>query len=82
MKPIEIIGGAGPDTAAAIAAVVAHLLGHEEQVRAHPPGPPRQSAWVLSWRPREIPALLPSHGYDTAQWSITSGDGEDVDVAT
>lgn len=77
--PLEITGGAGPETTAAIMAVVTHLVGEEEKQLAHPPRPPRQPAWVLAWRPREIPALLPSHTYDTAEWGVVSGNGDGVD---
>ena len=83
MRPsIEIEGGAGPETAAAIMAVVAHLIGNEEKLRSHPPRPPRQPAWVQAWRPREIPALLPSHTYDTAEWGGVSGNGDGIDSST
>lgn len=79
--PFEISGGAEPETAAAIVAVVTHLISREEELRAHPPKPPRQPAWVLAWRPRDVPALLPSHNYDTADWSGVPGNGADAEPA-
>ena len=82
MKPsFEIRGGAEPETAAAIMAAVTHLIAREEELRAHPPRPPRQPAWVLAWRPRDIPALLPSHNYDTAEWGVVAGNRADGDPA-
>lgn len=63
-KEIQIQGGAGPEEAAVLAAVVERLLIDEAAAMATPATPPRQSAWVQSWRPREIHAPLPSHVYD------------------
>lgn len=65
----EIRGGAGPDVVAAIGAVIAHLLDAEAAARAMPSRRPRQSSWVLASRPREVPAPLPSHTFDTTGWS-------------
>jgi hypothetical protein len=73
----EIRGGATPEVTAAIGALVAHLTEGEVAARAHPPRRPRQSPWVLAWRPREIPATLPSHTYDNHGWTETAeGDAE------
>ena len=68
---LEITGGAGPMETAAILAAVARLLQDEAQRSAEPPAAPRQSSWVLAWRPREIHAPLPSHTYDTFRWADT-----------
>jgi hypothetical protein len=65
---IQIQGGAGPEEAAVIAAVVERLLIDEAAAMATPATPPRQSAWVQSRRPREIHAPLPSHVYDAQPW--------------
>ncbi len=66
---MKISGDPGPDVAAAIAAVIVHLEAEEAAARAKPPAPPRQSAWVESWRPREVQAPLPSHVYDARPWA-------------
>ncbi|MDJ0961280.1 MAG: hypothetical protein QNJ88_11510 [Acidimicrobiia bacterium] len=71
---VEITGGAGPREAAAILAAVARVLQDEAQRRAQPVSAPRQSGWVLAWRPREIHAPLPSHTYDTVPWADTAQD--------
>jgi len=67
--PLHITGGAGPRETAAIVAVVAQLAVEEAAARAAPGGPPRQSAWVLAWRPRETMPPLPSHTYDAMPWA-------------
>jgi len=64
-ETIEIRGGAGPEEAAAIAAAIAFLVAEEWTARSRPQTAPRQSAWVQSWRPREIHAPLPSHVFDS-----------------
>ena len=82
MNPrFEVTGGAGDEEAAAIAAVIAVLLEDEANAMATPPQAPRQSSWVLAWRPRDIPAPLPSHTYDTRPWSeLESAEpGETID---
>lgn len=68
----EIRGGADPAAAAAIGAVIAHLLDEEAVVRAQPIRRPRQSAWALAARPRDIPDPLPSHTYDAPGWSTST----------
>ena len=68
---VTIAGGAGPQETAAILAAVSALLQDEATARANPPAPPRQSAWVLAWRPREVHAPLPSHTYDATTWTAT-----------
>lgn len=65
----EIVGGAGPHETAAIMAVVAHLASEEAAARATPPSRPRQSSWVLAWRPRQTVAPLPSHNYNAMPWA-------------
>jgi hypothetical protein len=55
--------------AAAILAVVSQVLQDEAAQAAKPASVPRQSGWVLAWRPREIHAPLPSHTYDSAAWA-------------
>lgn len=69
MSVIEITGGAGPRETAAIMALVARVLEEESRAAANPAIRPRQSQWVLAWRPREIPAPLPSHTYDLVPWA-------------
>ena len=64
----EITGGAGPEETAAIAAVIASLIDEEQSAASRPALAPRQSGWVLSWRPRELPPPLPSHIYDAESW--------------
>jgi hypothetical protein len=64
-----ISGGPSEAQAAAITAVLTRLLEEEATARSQPPTPPRQSAWVLAWRPREMHAPLPSHTYDAQPWS-------------
>lgn len=65
----EVSGGAGPVETAAIAAVINAILEQESLVLATPAQSPRQSSWVLAWRPRDVPAPLPSHTYDVQQWA-------------
>ncbi len=67
---MKISGDPGPDVAAAIAAAIVHIEAEEAAAMAKPPTPPRQSAWVESWRPREVQAPLPSHVYDARPWAI------------
>ena len=66
---VEITGGAGPEETAAIMAVIGHLAEEEAAARAVPSQPPRQSPWVLAWRPRQNPTPLPSHTYDAMPWA-------------
>lgn len=75
---VEIKGGAGPRETAAILAVVAKVLEEEGAARANPANRPRPSQWVLAWRPREVPAPLPSATYDTVPWAERE-PGEDDD---
>ena len=77
MSIIEITGGAGPRETAAIMAIIAGLLADEETAMAQPSNRPRQSQWVLAWRPREVPAALPSHTYDAVSWSEVEGAEEE-----
>lgn len=68
---ITITGGAGPQETAAILAAVARVLQDEAAARANPPAPPRQSSWVMAWRPREVHAPMPSQTFDAARWAAT-----------
>ena len=55
MSDLEISGGAGPAEAAAIVAVVQHVLETEAAQQARPVSRPDLSLWVLSNR-------APTHG--------------------
>jgi hypothetical protein len=68
----EIKGGADPEVAAAIGAVIAHLVDRETTIRSEPVRRPRQSAWALVSRPRDIPDPLPSHTYSAPGWSTSA----------
>ncbi len=71
----EVSGGAGHQETAAIAAAIAALVEDERTALATPLQAPRQSSWVLAWRPRDIPTPLPSHTFDARPWAeIESGD--------
>ena len=65
----EIKGRPGHEETAAVAAVIAALLEEEATALATPPQAPRQSSWVLAWRPRDVPTPLPSHSYDARPWA-------------
>lgn len=65
----EVVGGAGHQETAAIAAAIAALVEEEMTALATPTQVPRQSSWVLAWRPRDIPAPLPSHTFDAGPWA-------------
>ncbi len=69
LPPPEIVGGAGPHETAAIMAVMAHLAGEEAAAQATPAQRPRQSSWVLAWRPRQTVAPMPSHTYNAMPWA-------------
>ena len=71
---IKIAGGAGPEEAAAIMAAISHLEREEDAARAIPSQRPRQSAWVLAWRPRHTNPPLPSHTYDAVPWAEVEGE--------
>ena len=80
MNPrFEIGGRAGDEETAAVAAVIAALIEEEANALAAPPRAPRQSSWVLAWRPRDVPAPLPSHTFDARPWSEveTAEPGQD-----
>ncbi|MDH3427903.1 MAG: hypothetical protein OEM23_05655 [Gemmatimonadota bacterium] len=76
LPPVEIAGGAGPAETAAIMAVVAQLASEDEAARATPAQRPRQSSWVLAWRPRQTVVALPSHTFDAMPWSEVEGAEE------
>lgn len=65
----EISGRAGHEETAAIAAAIAALVEEEMTALANPVVAPRQSSWVLAWRPRDIPTPLPSHTFDSRPWA-------------
>ena len=65
----KVSGGAGPEETAAIAAVINAITEEEANALAKPRQTPRQSSWVLAWRPRDVPAPLPSHTYDAQPWA-------------
>jgi len=65
----EISGRPSTEETAAIAAVVDAVFEEEARVLATPVQVPRQSSWVLAWRPRDIPAPLPSHTYEVQPWA-------------
>jgi hypothetical protein len=74
----EVAGGAGHQETAAIAAAIAALVEEEMTALATPVQAPRQSSWVLAWRPRDIPTPLPSHSFDARPWAeIESADAAD-----
>lgn len=73
---LQITGGAGPQETAAIMAVVAHLNEEDAAAQAMPSQRPRQSAWVLAWRPRPAAPPLPSHTYDAMAWAEIEGEEE------
>lgn len=56
MSDFAVSGGPTEEESAAIGAVVAHVLSQEADVVAKPPPRPRQSDWVLAWKPR-VPRL-------------------------
>lgn len=68
-RDVRITGGAGPHETAAIMAVVSHLASEEAVAAATPSQRPRQSAWVLAWRPRPATIPLPSDTYDAMPWA-------------
>lgn len=83
MSPVfEIKGRAGHEETAAVAAVIAALIEEEANALATPPQAPRQSSWVLAWRPRDIPTPLPSHSYDARPWAEIESAQSDEDSAS
>ena len=71
----EVSGRPGHEETAAIAAVINAIAAEEANALATPVQVPRQSSWVLAWRPRDIPAPLPSHTYETQSWAEVEPDG-------
>lgn len=67
-ESIQIKGGAGPFEAAAIAAVISHVLEVEKVAQASRPPNNRPSAWVRAGRPRDpedpLDVILPDHRGD------------------
>ncbi len=60
----EIRGGADPEIAAAIGAVISHLLESEARASASPQRRPTHSRWVLATRPRDA----------VTEWPVTNGE--------
>jgi hypothetical protein len=65
----EVSGRPSHEETAAIAAVINAIVEDEANALATPVQAPRQSSWVLAWRPRDVPAPLPSHTYDAQPWA-------------
>jgi len=61
---IEVSGRPSTEESAAIIAVIDAIVEEESLALATPAQVPRQSSWVLAWRPRDVPAPLPSHTFD------------------
>ncbi len=76
VSDVKITGGAGLEETAAIIAVIGHLIEEDASARAVPSQRPRQSAWVLAWRPRHNTTPLPSHTYDAMPWAEVEGSEE------
>jgi hypothetical protein len=73
----EILGGADPDTAAAIVAALMRLTEEQITAAAVPPAPPAQTQWVLSTRPRPVqPVVSARPAPSTLGWSVSSDDGD------
>ncbi|MEN8114221.1 MAG: hypothetical protein ABFS21_07520 [Actinomycetota bacterium] len=66
---ISIKGGADACVVAAVTAAVAHAEASDAETRATRPPVPRQSHWVHSTRPRDIPTPLPSHLFNETPWA-------------
>lgn len=67
MRGVEIKGGAGPFEAAAVTAVIQHLLDSERQQAERLTARNRPTAWMVSARPRtpdDPPLLVPDHRGD------------------
>ncbi|MFQ5947600.1 MAG: hypothetical protein ACE5KX_01900 [Acidimicrobiia bacterium] len=69
----EIVGGAGPQEAAAILAAVALVLSEQAVAAALPPGRIGQGPWVLSGRPRSVAGpLRPRPTPAVPGWTLAS----------
>jgi hypothetical protein len=77
---IEVSGRPSTEESAAIIAVIDAIVEEESRALATPAQTPRQSSWVLAWRPRDVPAPLPSHAYDTQSWGEFE-PGANIEVA-
>lgn len=62
---IEVTGGAGPEEAAAIAAVVSAIEAEERSARAARPQPIVRSQWIEAGRPSEHVAPLTPSEYES-----------------
>ncbi len=72
---IDIRGGAGPEIAAAIVAVVQAIEQHNREAAAVPPHPIRQSQWVRAGRPLDRQAPMTSEEYDRMPGLDTTDSG-------
>jgi hypothetical protein len=72
---IEVSGRPSTEESAAIIAAIDAIVDEESRALAVPALAPRQSSWVLAWRPREVSTPLPSHTYDAQPWA-------EIDTAT
>lgn len=73
---IDIQGGAGPEIAGAIAAVVQAIDQQEREAAAVRPRPIRQSQWVRAGRPLDRQAPSTSAEYDRLPGLDISDDGQ------
>jgi hypothetical protein len=77
-RRVEIVGGADPETAAAIMAAVARVAEEQAAAAAVPPVRPAQGPWVLSTRPRPVQAVAAARPAPVPDgWSVNSEDGLD-----
>jgi hypothetical protein len=68
---IAISGGAGPEEAAAITAIIAQIIEEARIAASHPELVPRHSAWVEAGRLREGHHPTTTHTYDAQPWLAT-----------
>ncbi len=72
---IDIKGGAGPEVAGAIVAVVQAIEQQEREAAAVRPRPIRQSQWVRAGRPLDHQAPTTSEEYDRLPSTDLGDDG-------
>ncbi len=73
---IDIQGGAGPEIAGAIVAVVQAIDQQEREAAAVRPRPIRQSQWVTAGRRRDLHAPTTSTEYDRLPGRDVVDDGQ------
>jgi hypothetical protein len=73
---IDIQGGAGPEIAGAIVAVVQAIDQQEREAAAVRPRPIRQSQWVRAGRPLDRQAPTTSTEYDRLPGLDVNDDGQ------